>query len=879
MDLNHARLPIPPRGHCRLRKLQYSHCKVEYYKDISTISQFARKNFRKDPKTLKQYPYPIPSREDILALLRKAPGRHDVHAIATALSVKRQEMDGLMRRLTAMERDGQIRLDAGGRYQILNESGFISGRVSSHIDGYGFLIPDEGGEDIFLPEAEMRKVLHGDRVQVRVVGADRRGRAEGAIVEVLERANKHVIGRLLNEHGTWILAPEDRRINQDILISGTPGQAKSGEIVSVELIEQPSRYTQPIGRVVEVLGSIDDPGIEIEIAVRKFGVPHEFPEETKALAAKLPAEVREEDLEGRVDLRDIPLVTIDGEDARDFDDAVYCEPVGVNGADGFRLIVAIADVSHYVKPNDAIDVEALNRSTSVYFPRRVIPMLPEKLSNGLCSLNPAVDRLVLVCDSVIAADGEISAYQFYPAVMHSAARLTYTEVAAIIGNTKGPDAARRKALVPHLLNLYDLFRVLHQAREKRGAIDFEMVETYIVSNAQGKIEKILPRVRNDAHRLIEECMLAANVCAADLLDRHKHPGTYRIHAGPTAEKLNKLRSFLKQAGLSLGGGDDPAPADYAALMDKIKSRPDSIMIQTMMLRSMQQAVYSPDNIGHFGLAYDAYTHFTSPIRRYPDLLTHRVIKAILNGQRYEPKGIESSSLNTMVSPAVRKQFLKDKAEGKAKPESALTIWDALGIHCSANERRADEASRDVEAWLKCYFIRDKLGEHFTGTVSGVTSFGIFVQLDDIFIEGMVHISDLGADYFEFDEARHELRGERTGKRYQLTNRVTVQVSRVDLDARRIDLRLVDEPGRGSGGGRPKPRSDARRTPFTPAKSEPVAQPVREAPPKAPAIVPVRKTSGGNAGQNQAKHAPIVSRAGRKPKTSKSSGQAGKKKKR
>ncbi len=779
-----------------------------------------------------------------------------------------------MRRLTAMERDGQIRLDAGGRYQLLNQVDFILGRVSSHIDGYGFLIPDEGGDDIFLPENEMRKVLHGDRVKVRIVGVDRRGRSEGAIVEVVSRANTHVIGRLVNEQGAWVIAPEDRRINQDIIVSGSPGEAKAGQVVSVELIEQPSRYTQPIGKIVEVLGTIDDPGIEIEIAVRKFGVPHEFPEETKALATQLPSEVREEDLVGRVDLRDIPLVTIDGEDARDFDDAVYCEPVKVGKTTGYRLIVAIADVSYYVKPNDAIDAEALNRSTSVYFPRRVIPMLPEKLSNGLCSLNPGVDRLCMVCDAVITEAGEVSAYQFYPAVMHSAARLTYTEVAAILGNTKGLEADRRKELVPHLLDLYELFRILHAAREKRGAIDFEMVETYIVSNEQGKIEKILPRVRNDAHRLIEECMLAANVCAADLLDRHKHPGTYRIHAKPSVEKLTKLRSFLKQAGLSLGGGDSPAPADYATIMDKVKARPDSIMIQTMMLRSMQQAVYSPDNIGHFGLAYDAYTHFTSPIRRYPDLLTHRVIKAILQGQRYEPRGIDTSALNTMTSPAVRQQHLKDKAEGKAKSESALTIWDALGIHCSANERRADEASRDVEAWLKCYFIRDKLGEHFTGTVSGVTPFGIFVQLDDIFIEGMVHISDLGADYFEFDEARHELRGERTGKRYQLTNRVTVQVSRVDLDARRIDLRLVEELGR-SQKGRPAPKGDVHRTPYTPTESQPASVKPGKASPSSQSM---EKKLEAERDRNASRHAPIVSRAGKKPKAAKAAAKSGKKKK-
>jgi ribonuclease R len=742
---------------------------------------------------LSQYSYPIPSREEILGILRTAAEPQDTDTLAAALNVKPNELDGLTRRLNAMERDGQIKPNRDGRYQLAHQPNFIEGRVNGHREGYGFLTPDDGSADIFLPEKEMQKVLHGDRVQIRIIGTDRRGRPEGTIVEVVARANTHIIGRLLNENGVWVVAPEDKRIGQDILLSGSAGKAKSGQVVSVELIEQPSRYTQPVGRIVEVLGDIDDPGMEIEIAVRKYGVPHEFSEAAKKLAAKIPGEVRDMDLADRVDLRDVPLVTIDGEDARDFDDAVYCEPVKIGRSNAYRLIVAIADVSHYVKPNDALDVDALERSTSVYFPRRVIPMLPEKLSNGLCSLNPAVDRLTLVCDAVITAKGEIKAYQFYPAVIHSAARLTYTEVAAVLANTKGTEAAKRQALVPHLLNLYAVFQALLQARHARGAIDFETTETYIVCNAAGKIEQIVPRTRNDAHRLIEECMLAANVCAADLLARHKHPGMYRIHAAPSKEKLTQVRTFLKQMGLHLGGGDTPSASDYAELIPKIKARPDALLLQTMLLRSMQQAVYSPDNIGHFGLAYEAYAHFTSPIRRYPDLLTHRAIKAILQGKRYEPKGIDAGILNTMLSPAARRMAAQDKAAGKKKKEGELAIWEALGIHCSANERRADEASRDVEAWLKCYFIRDKLGEEFTGTISGVAPFGIFVQLDALFIEGMVHVTELGADYFQYDEVRHELRGERTGIRYQLTDRVTVQVSRVDLDARKIDLRLVNEP--------------------------------------------------------------------------------------
>jgi ribonuclease R len=772
---------------------------------------------------LNQFTHTIPSREDILAVMRNAAGPMDAKALTRALGLSPDAQDALMRRINAMERDGQLQPDKRGMYHVADQSGFIQGKVSSHRDGYGFLIPDDASDDVFLPEKEMQKVLHGDRVLVRITGTDRRGRPEGSIVEVVGRANTHVIGRLLNENGAWVVAPEDKRIGQDILVSGSPGKAKAGQIVSVELIEQPSRYNQAVGRISEVLGEIDDPGMEIEIAVRKFGVPHIFSDAAIKHAQKLPDVVRPKDLEDRVDLRDVPLVTIDGEDARDFDDAVYCEPVKVGRMPCYRLIVAIADVSHYVTPGDALDVDALERSTSVYFPRRVIPMLPEKLSNGLCSLNPAVDRLTLVCDAVVSKEGELKAYQFYPAVIHSHARLTYTEVAEILGNTNGPEAARRPAIVPHLQNLYEVYHALRKARVARGAIDFETTETYIVCNPNGKIEKIIPRTRNDAHKVIEECMLAANVCAADLLLRHRQPGVFRIHATPTKEKLNQVRTFLKQVGLNLAGGDEPKAADYADLMKKIEGRPDAPLLQTMLLRSMQQAVYSPDNIGHFGLAYEAYAHFTSPIRRYPDLLTHRAIKAVLAGKRYDPKGIDTATLNTSVSNAARKQAAKDKAAGTSKPAGDLTIWDALGTHCSANERRADEASRDVEAWLKCYFIRDKLGEEFTGMITGVTPFGIFVQLDALFIEGLVHVTDLGADYFQYDEARHELRGERTGKRYQLTDRVTVQISRVDLEARKIDLRLVEQAGQ-----LPAPPGKGKKHPIEQVKQrKQAAEPVAE----------------------------------------------------
>ncbi|MBR7792402.1 ribonuclease R [Undibacterium sp. FT147W] len=817
--------------------------------------------------------YTIPSREDILGVLRTTKVKLTANAIAAKLGVKTEELDGMTRRLNAMERDGQITSDKSGHFVLANQDNFISGKVSSHRDGYGFLIPEDGSEDLFLPEREMQKVLHGDRVTARVTGTDRRGRLEGSIVEILERANTHVIGRLLNENGVWIVAPEDKRYSQDILLAGSPGKAKAGQVVSIELTEQPTRYAQAVGKIVEILGDIDDPGMEIEIAVRKFGVPHEFSDAAKKMASKLPSEVLAKDLENRVDLRDIPLVTIDGEDARDFDDAVYCEPVKIGRSNGHRLIVAIADVSHYVTPNDALDEDALLRSTSVYFPRRVIPMLPEKLSNGLCSLNPDVDRLTLVCDMVITQDGDIKAYQFYPAVIHSAARFTYTEVAEILGNTKGTAAAKRMSLVPHLSNLYAVFQSLLKARQARGAIDFETTETYIICNAAGKIERIVPRTRNDAHKLIEECMLAANVCAANLLETYKHPGTYRIHAGPTKEKLTQVRNFLKQVGLFLGGGDSPSASDYAALMEKVKGRPDAQLLQTMLLRSMQQAVYSPDNIGHFGLSYEAYAHFTSPIRRYPDLLTHRAIKAVLQGKVYEPKGINLSLLNTTISNAARKQQVADKAAGKKKPEKDLTIWDALGTHCSANERRADEASRDVEAWLKCYFIKNKLGEEFIGTITGVTQFGIFVQLDDIFIEGLVHITELGADYFQFDEARHELRGERTGKRYQLTDKVKVQVSRVDLDARKIDLSLVQNVAanaavsRGSGSDKAKRSASSSSAPVGKGASGVRRGAVNES-------MELERASSGARSSKSSKKSPASSKS-KVPSNGKSAGKAAK----
>lgn len=674
----------------------------------------------------------------------------------------------------------------------------VVGIVQGHRDGHGFVIADDGLTELYLGPQEMQAVMHRDRVRARVLRYDRKGRPEGRVVDILERPSARIIGRLLMENGGWIVAPEDKRYGQDVIIpKNATGKAEAGQVVVAELTEKPSLQAQPVGKVVEVLGGIDDPGMEIEIAVRKYDVPHRFSDATEAEAAKLPTQIRPADRKDRVDLTDVPLVTIDGEDARDFDDAVYCEPYaigkGKKAETGWRLIVAIADVSHYVKPGSALDADAFERATSVYFPRRVIPMLPEKLSNGLCSLNPLQDRLSMVCDMIVSAQGEVQAYQFYPAVICSHARFTYTEVAAILGNTKGLEASRRKDLVPHLLALHDVYRALLKARVQRGAMDFDTTETQIVCDENGRIERIVPRVRNDAHRLIEEAMLAANVCTADFIAQSKHVGLYRVHEGPTPEKRVTLQNYLRAMGIGHTVSDDPTPKEFQVIANETKDRPEAPQIHMMLLRSMQQAIYTPINSGHFGLAYDAYTHFTSPIRRYPDLLVHRVIKAILSGKKYQveiPKGVQPTQLTTKRgAPAKKTASATARTELKGQP-AAESVWEIIGNHCSANERRADEASRDVEAWLKCIYMREHLGEEYAGTVSAATSFGLFVQLDDIHVEGLVHITELGGEYYRFDEARQELRGERTGIRYALGTRLMVQVSRVDLDGRKIDFRLV-----------------------------------------------------------------------------------------
>jgi len=714
-----------------------------------------------------QYETPLPSRELILQIMSDQGVPLSVEQIHSLLDIAESERENFNRRLNAMEREGQIMRNRKDALCLSEKIHVIAGTVLGHPDGFGFLVPDDKTkhpDDLFLGPREMAQVMHGDRAMVRIAGLDRKGRPEGKIVEVLERSTKTLVGRILRGTGVTIVAAEDKRINQDILIPYHLDMgAKPGQVVMVELTEQPSSHAHPMGKVVQILGNYADSGMEIEIALRKHKLPHEFSSAAISQAERIPKLVKPADYKGRIDLREMPLITIDGETARDFDDAVYAELLSSDKPSlGWRLVVAIADVSFYVKPDDALDKEAFERGNSVYFPRRVIPMLPEALSNGLCSLNPDVERLCMVCDMEVDTAGIVQKYRFYPSVMRSKARMTYTKVAEMLQNPDGDIAKEYSHVMPHAQNLYSLFKLMLAQREKRGAIEFESTETMMIFDDNGKIERIVPTGRNDAHKIIEECMLAANVCAADFLHKNEHTALYRIHEGPTPEKLEALRTFMAEVGFGVTGGDKPRAKDYGKLMNLIKARPDAQLLQTVLLRSMQQAVYSPDNVGHFGLAYEAYAHFTSPIRRYPDLLIHRGIKAVLSGEKYKAKD-----------------------------------WNALGVHCSMTERRADDATRDVTNWLKCYYMQDKIGEVYEGTIAGVTSFGLFVALDGLYVEGLVHVTELGNDYFNYDKARHEMLGERTAARYRLGDRLTVKVSRVDLETTKIDFTLVTGTSKNS----------------------------------------------------------------------------------
>ncbi len=744
-----------------------------------------RKSAQQDPhfqREAQKYDNPIPSREFILERLREQGAPLTQERIAELLELDDEDrLEALRRRLIAMTRDGQLIRNRKREYCLVDQADLITGRIIGHKDGFGFVQPDDGSDDLFLSPYQMRLVMHDDRVVARVADVDHRGRREGRIVEVLERNTQYVVGRLLEDAGVHVVVPDFKRIGKDILIPPEElNGAEAGQMVSAELIEQPSKHRPPVGRIAEILGDHMAPGMETDVAIRTHGIPAEWPDEVLRETKRLPEEVRERDLEGRKDLRKLPLVTIDGADARDFDDAVLAKRT----PSGWKLYVCIADVSHYVRPDSPLDEEARLRGTSVYFPSRVVPMLPEKLSNGLCSINPDVDRLCMCCELLIKKDGSVLRSTFYPAVMRSHARLVYDDVAAML--IDGDKALKKKysGLFPHLKELHALYRVLLKRRQARGAIDFDTVETRFEFDDQKKVERVVPVVRNEAHRIIEECMLAANVAAANFLLKRKLPVVFRNHEGPKPEKLEALRTFLNELGIPLGGGDKPQAKDYAEVLKQAEGRPDYHLIQTVLLRSMSQAVYGTENLGHFGLAFPAYTHFTSPIRRYPDLMVHRGIKHLLSGGNADDFDYSPTELALIAETS------------------------------SAAERRADEATRDVSDWLKCEFMQDHLGDEFDGIISSVTSFGLFVRLDDLNLEGLVHITALENDYFHFDPVHHRLTGERTGHTYQLGESIRVRVAAVNLDERKIDFALAgaDAVGETGADAAAKKRKSRRRKP-------------------------------------------------------------------
>jgi ribonuclease R len=798
-----------------------------------------RTNPPQDPHAAREaekYERPIASRELISETLEKGTGPMNHAQLCAALGLTDEEqVEALRRRLRAMERDGQVMRNRRDAYCLISKTDLVRGKVQGHRDGFGFVIPEEGGDDFYLSPRQMSLVFDGDTVLVRESGVDRRGRREGTIVEVLQRNTQQVVGRFAADGNAAFVSPENPRINHQILIErdATLG-ARDGQYVMVAITQQPDWRNQPRGRVVEVLGEHMAPGMEIEVAIRTYNIPHVWPEAAMAEAQAFAPEPTEADKKARIDIRHLPLVTIDGEDARDFDDAVYCEPRKRGG--GWKLWVAIADVSHYVKVGSALDKEATLRGNSVYFPDRVVPMLPEALSNGLCSLKPEVDRLCMVCEMTITKDGELDKFEFFEGVMHSKARLTYNIVAAMLDeNHRDNDKWREhySGVLPHVQNLHSLYGALRAAREKRGAIDFETVETKVVFSDQRKIERIVPVVRNDAHKLIEECMLAANVATAKLLQKLKLPALYRVHEGPPTERLKSLRQFLGELGLNLGGGDKPTPGDYQVLLEQVQERADLNVIQTVMLRSLSQARYQAENEGHFGLNYDAYTHFTSPIRRYPDLLVHRAIRFLLHG------GGESGVMSWLRGS---RKSLRPADNVETLPKAVIYPYEqkdltALGELCSATERRADEATRDVMAWLKCEYLQDRVGEQFEGTVTAVTNFGLFVELSALYVEGLVHISALESDYYHFDAVKHRLVGEKSGRFYQLGDRVTVQVARVNLDDRKVDLELIGSISRSDRRAQKQPKGAAgdrpNKSPVNDiAKKAAAKRPASKAPAKA-----------------------------------------------
>ncbi len=737
-----------------------------------------QKKHTKDPhahREAKNYDNPIPSREFILSVLKDQSRPTRFNQLAQLLELETEEQQQALKfRLGAMIRDRQLSQNRRGAYLIFDDSNTITGRLSAHKDGYGFLIPDDKSDDVFLSTKEMRKAFTNDQIRVVITHTSKQGKLEGEIIEVIEHKTSTLVGKVLKDQGTYRLITENPKILISVIIDNAESfKHNKDDIVVVNITEQPAARKAPRGLITQVLGKANAPGIEIEIATRNFDIPFEWPQPVLDQLSKIKDEPTTADKNKRIDARHLPFVTIDGEDARDFDDAVYCEKKKTGG---WRLYVAIADVSHYVELNTPLDHEAHLRGTSVYFPKQVIPMLPEKISNGLCSLMPEVDRLCMICEMTISANGRLSGYQFYESVMHSKARLTYNQVGQMLQEKGQKNSTLRKqyqGVVKHLDELENLYKALKIQRENRGAIDFDTVETRIIFNAQRKIESIIPIVRNDAHKLIEECMLCANVASARFMERHGLDALFRVHDGPAEKKLAALRAYLGELGLSLKGASKPQTSDYQQLINDINQRDDAALIQIMVLRSMSQAKYEPDNRGHFGLGYTAYTHFTSPIRRYPDLLTHRAIKSV----------IRSDTNSKHVKRSETQKNLTKKTIYPYNEQAMLT----LGEHCSMTERRADEATRDVVNWLKCDYLTQFTGHQFDGVITAVTGFGFFVELDNLYVEGLVHISQLENDYFNADLKKQRLVGEKTNKIYHLGDKISVIISKVELDERRIHL--------------------------------------------------------------------------------------------
>jgi len=791
---------------------------------------------QRDPfaeREAQRYEKPIPSREAILALLEERGELLTQARIAEALQLHDEySIAALTKRLTAMVRDGQLLLGRRGGYAPARKLDLIPGVVLANAEGYGFLRPDEGGDDLYLSPYQMRSVLHGDRVLASVVGLDRRGRRQGSIVEVLQRRSARLVGRVMIENGVTLVVPDDRRLHQDIMIA--PGQergARSGQIVVAEITDPPTAYRGPLGSIRSVLGERLQPSLLVDMAINSYDLPHEWPPDVLRAAEEVEPDVTAAEREGRVDLRKLPLVTIDGADARDFDDAVYAEP---KRGGGWRLIVAIADVSHYVPVDSPLDKEAYERSTSTYFPGFVVPMLPETLSNGICSLNPKVERLCMVCDMQVSADGEVSKAKFYDAVMRSHARLTYDKVWQAIG-VKDADARDELAdVLAQLENLHALYQALAEQRRRRGAIDFETAEVKFRLDARGEVQAVGAVQRNDAHKLIEECMIAANVQAAMFLSKRKIPALYRAHEPPPAEKYEDLQQFLREFKLRMPPVEEVTPSDFSDILRMVKDRPERELIQSVLLRAQSLAAYQPDNRGHFGLSLEAYAHFTSPIRRYPDLLVHRAI-------RYALKGGKPSAYHYT--------------------DAAMA---AMALHCSQRERRAEEAERDVDERFRCAWMAKHIGEEFDGVVTGVTSFGLFVELDESKVSGLVHISQLSNDYYHFDPIRHLLKGERTGLQFRLGDHVRIQVLRASLEDRKIDFRMVQPVKKKA----PEPAAAVVPPPSTPRAYDYAAAGERYSLPAGRPPLPALPPLPGFEAASSKKRA---SKSGKKAATAKSEG--------